>query len=246
MASIWRSAKSVTAGGSHAGHPAANITDGSQLSYWEGRSGAFPQWVDVDLGGTVEADRVVLELPTAWEARTQTLAVGGGTDGSSFTSLSGSAAHRFDPDRGNTVTVDFTAREVRRIRVRVSANTGWNAAQLSEIQVYGDSPEDPPVDGTNLVLGKPIRASSTIHSFVATNANDGDLGTYWSPAVMPPTSRPNWARTPTSAASSSGSTPTPSGRSAPRASRSSAASRPGVRGHHPVRPGTEHPGSGHP
>src|SRR5687768_14231925 len=42
--------KSVTAGGSHAGHPAANVTDGSRLSYWEGPAGAFPQWVRVDLG----------------------------------------------------------------------------------------------------------------------------------------------------------------------------------------------------
>lgn len=177
--------KSVTASGSHAGHPAAHLTDGSQLSYWEGPAGAFPQWVGVDLGGTVEVDRVVVELPTAWEARTQTLAVEGSTDGSSFTSLSGSAAHRFDPERGNTVTVDFTARGVRHIRVRVSANTGWNAAQLSEIEVYGDSPEEPPADGSNLVLGKPVEASSTIHSFVATNANDGDLGTYWESSGHP-------------------------------------------------------------
>ncbi|MET7293011.1 CARDB domain-containing protein [Streptomyces griseoloalbus] len=175
--------KSVTAGGSHAGHPATQVTDGSQLTYWEGPAGAFPQWIRVDLGGTVEADRVVLELPTGWEARTQTLAVEGGTDGSSFTSLSGSAAHRFDPAGGNTVTVDFTARQVRHIRVMVNSNTGWNAAQLSEIEVYGSdddgNPEQPPADGGNLSLGKPIEASSTIHSFVATNANDGKVDTYW-------------------------------------------------------------------
>lgn len=181
--------KSVTAGGSHAGYPAANVTDGSQLSYWEGPAGAFPQWIRVDLGGTVEAGQVVLELPTAWEARTQTLSVEGSTDGSSFTALSGSAAHRFDPDGGNTVTVDFPARDVRHIRVQVSANTGWNAAQLSEIEVYGDDdggdPEEPPVDGTNLSLGKPIEASSTIHSFVATNANDGQVGTYWESSGHP-------------------------------------------------------------
>ncbi|MDT0401547.1 CARDB domain-containing protein [Streptomyces edwardsiae] len=175
--------KSVTAGGSHAGYPAAHVTDGSQLSYWEGPTGAFPQWIRVDLGGTVEAEEVVLELPTAWEARAQTLTVEGSTDGSTFTSLSGSAAHRFDPESGNTVTIGFPARGIRHIRVQVSANTGWNAAQLSEIEVYGGDdggdPGEPPVDGTNLSLGKPIEASSTIHSFVATNANDGQLNTYW-------------------------------------------------------------------
>ncbi|MFD7702092.1 CARDB domain-containing protein [Streptomyces caelestis] len=171
--------KSVTAGGSHAGHPVGNVTDGSQLSYWEGPAGAFPQSVRVDLGGAVEVDRIVLKLPAAWEARTQTLAVEGSTDGSSFTGLSGSAAHRFDPESGNTVTVDFTARDVRHVRVRVSANTGWNAAQLSEVEVYGGEPGEPPVEGANLAFGKPIEASSTIHSFVAANANDDRLGSYW-------------------------------------------------------------------
>ncbi|MFD5079929.1 CARDB domain-containing protein [Streptomyces sp. NPDC058371] len=175
--------KSATAGGSHSGYPATNVTDGSQLSYWEGSAGSFPQWVRVDLGGTVEADQVVLKLPTAWEARSQTLSVEGSTDGSSFTSLSGSAARRFDPADANTVAVDFTARSVRYVRVQVSANTGWNAAQLSEVEVYGTDgggdPEEPPVNGTNLSLNKPIEASSSVQSFTATNANDGQVGTYW-------------------------------------------------------------------
>lgn len=183
--------KSVTADGAHAGHPAGNITDGRQLSYWEGPAGAFPQSVRVDLGGTVEADQVVLELPSGWEARTQTLAVEGSTDGNSSTSLSGSAAHRFDPADGNTVTLDFTAREVRHIRVRLTANTGWNAAQLSEIEVYGSDddgdPQEPPVDGTDLAFGKPVEASSTIHSFVAANANDGRTETDWESGGHPAT-----------------------------------------------------------
>ncbi|MEV8595994.1 CARDB domain-containing protein [Streptomyces sp. NPDC052012] len=175
--------KPVTAGGSHAGHPAPNVTDGSQQTYWEGPAGAFPQSVRVDLGGTVEADQVVLKLPTTWEPRTQTLTVEGSTDGSFFSSLSASAARRFDPGDGNTLTLGFTARDVRHIRVTVTANTGWNAAQLAEIEVYdsdtGGDPEVPPADGTNLALGEPVEASSTIHSYVARHANDGRRGTYW-------------------------------------------------------------------
>lgn len=83
--------KSVMAGGSHAGHPAANITGGRRLSYREGPAGASPQSVRVDPGGSVEADQVALKPPTTWEARTQTLAVEGSTDGSSVTSLFPSA-----------------------------------------------------------------------------------------------------------------------------------------------------------
>ncbi len=133
--------RSVTVTGSHPDHPAAHLTDGSQLTYWEGPLGLFPQSVRIDLGGTVRVDEVVLKLPAAWEARTQTLTVEGGTDGSSFTALSASAAHRFDPDRANTVTLTFPARDVRHLRIRLTANTGWNAAQLSAVEVYGEDGE---------------------------------------------------------------------------------------------------------
>ncbi|MFJ7103654.1 galactose-binding domain-containing protein [Streptomyces albogriseolus] len=183
--------RSVTATGSHPGHPAAHLTDGSQLTYWEGPLGSFLQSVRIDLGGTVRVDEVVLKLPAAWEARTQTLTVEGGTDGSSFTALSASAAHRFDPDRANTVTLTFPARDVRHLRIRLTANTGWNAAQLSAVEVYGEDggegPGRPPADGTDLALGRPVEASSTIHSFVAAHANDGRIDTYWESAGHPAT-----------------------------------------------------------
>ncbi|MFJ4828497.1 CARDB domain-containing protein [Streptomyces sp. NPDC088747] len=183
--------KGATTSGSQSGYPATNVTDGSQQSYWEGPAGSFPQWIRVDLGGTVEANQVVLKLPTTWEARTETLSVEGSTDGSAFTSLSGSATRRFDPAGANTVTVDFTARSVRHVRVQVTANTGWAAAQLSEVEVYGTDggggPEEPPVDGTNLSLNKPIQASSSVQSFIATNANDGQVGTYWESNGQPAT-----------------------------------------------------------
>ncbi|MFH9176512.1 discoidin domain-containing protein [Streptomyces albogriseolus] len=183
--------RSVTATGSHPEHPAAHLTDGIQLTYREGPLGSFPQPVRIDLGGTVRVDEVVLKLPAAWEARTQTLTVEGGTDGSSFTALSASAARRFDPDRANTVTLTFPARDVRHLRIRLTANTGWNAAQLSAVEVYGEDggegPGQPPADGTDLALGRPVEASSTIHSFVAAHANDGRIGTYWESAGHPAT-----------------------------------------------------------
>ncbi|MFE4667468.1 CARDB domain-containing protein [Streptomyces sp. NPDC056716] len=172
--------RTATASGSVGGYPAANVTDGSQQSYWEGPTGSFPSWVRVDLGSAVEVNQVVLKLPASWGARTQTLAVEGSTDGTTFTPLSASAARSFAPASANTVTVDFTARSVRYVRVQVTANTGWNAGQLSELEIRGTDPGtgEPPV-GTNLARGKPITATSTVHSFVAANANDGQVGTYW-------------------------------------------------------------------
>ncbi|MEV4950125.1 CARDB domain-containing protein [Streptomyces sp. NPDC053755] len=180
--------KSATAGGAHGAYPAGNVTDGSQQTYWEGPTGSFPQWVQVDLGGSVRADRVALKLPTGWEARGQTLAVQGSTDGSAFSTLSAAGARTFDPAGANTVSLGFTAATVRFVRVQVSANTGWNAAQLSELEVYGEDdggPVDPPVNGSNLARNKPIEATSTTQTYAATNANDDSVTSYWESAGFP-------------------------------------------------------------
>ncbi|MEU4744808.1 discoidin domain-containing protein [Actinosynnema sp. NPDC023658] len=44
-----------------------------------------------------------------------------------------------------------------------------------------------PVSGSNLAKGKPITASSHTFTFVATNANDDDVNTYWEGATYPNT-----------------------------------------------------------
>jgi F5/8 type C domain len=80
----------------------------------------------------------VLKLPpaTAWATRTQTLAVLGSADGSTFTTLAGSRGVTFNPSSGNTATVSFTAASTRYVRVEITGNTGWPAGQLSEFEVY--------------------------------------------------------------------------------------------------------------
>ncbi|WP_419993144.1 CARDB domain-containing protein [Streptomyces boninensis] len=176
--------KPADAAGAHPGYPAANVTDGSQASYWEGPAGEFPRWVQVDLGSAATVDEVVLKLPTTWEARTQTLSIQGSTDGDAFSTLAASAAHEFRPDRAGSVAVGFTAAKVRYVRVNITKNTGWNAAQLSELEVHGTGgdPEDPPLEGTNLARGKPIEASSHTQNYMAAGANDDDVKTYWEAA----------------------------------------------------------------
>ncbi|WP_346161179.1 CARDB domain-containing protein [Streptomyces mordarskii] len=171
----------VTASGAHGSYPASNVTDGSQSSYWEGPAGSFPQWVQVDLGNTADIDEVVLKLPASWESRTEGVRVQASADGQNFTTVVADAAKDFSPSSGNTVALDVTA-EARYVRVRVTGNTGWNAAQLSEVEVRGEvggeAPGDPPA-GTNLALRKPIEASSTTQNYVASNANDGSTSSYW-------------------------------------------------------------------
>ncbi|MGC4781969.1 discoidin domain-containing protein [Micromonospora zamorensis] len=263
----------MTASSYNQNYVASNANDGNASTYWESANNAFPQWIQADLGATVSVDRVVLKLPPAsdWQTRTQTLSVLGSTNGSSFTTLKASAGYTFNPASGNTATVSFTAASTRYVRVQVTGNTGWPAAQLSEVEVYGaagntdtQAPSVPgnlaytepasgqirltwsastdnvgvtgydvyangalrgsvngstltytdsqsasttvsyyvrakdaagnqsansntvtrtgtgnPPTGSNLAIGKPITASGYVHTFVATNANDNNVATYW-------------------------------------------------------------------
>ena len=115
-----------------------NAVDGDTNSYWESTDNAFPQWFQVDLGAAHSVGRIVMDLPpsSSWGTRTQTITIQGSTDGSNYTTLVGSANYTFNPSTGNTVTVTFTAASVRYLKLTFTANTGWPAGQLSELQAY--------------------------------------------------------------------------------------------------------------
>jgi Carbohydrate binding module (family 6)/F5/8 type C domain/Glycosyl hydrolase family 95 catalytic domain len=117
-------------------YTAANVTDGNQSTYWESVNNAFPQWVQVDLGSSQSASRVVLQLPPSWGARDQTLSLLASTDGSTFTTVKAAAAYTFSPAGNNTVTLTFPATTQRYWRVTITANTGWPAGQVSEFQIW--------------------------------------------------------------------------------------------------------------
>ncbi|WP_329177509.1 choice-of-anchor D domain-containing protein [Streptomyces sp. NBC_01477] len=117
-------------------YPSSNLTDGNQASYWESANNAFPQWVQVDLGSAQSVSKVVLQLPAGWGSRNETLSVTGSTNNSTFSTLKSSASYAFTPGANNTVTITFPATTQRYIRVTVTANDGWPAGQLSEVQVW--------------------------------------------------------------------------------------------------------------
>ncbi len=131
------SAGKATSESSHTDvYPSSNVTDGDQNTYWESANNAFPQWVQVDLGSAQSTSRIVLQLPTTWGARNETLSVLGSTDGTNFTSIKASAAYAFDPATSNSVTITFTATTQRYVRLNITANTGWPAGQISGFQVW--------------------------------------------------------------------------------------------------------------
>ncbi|MFI5758627.1 choice-of-anchor D domain-containing protein [Streptomyces sp. NPDC051569] len=130
--------QTASASSSSSPYVPANITDTDTSTYWES-GGSFPQWAQVDLGRSYSVGKVVLKVPpsAAWAARTQTLSVQGSTDGSSFSTIVGSAGYTFDPNsNNNTATITFNATTARYVRVNITANTGWTAGQLSDFAVF--------------------------------------------------------------------------------------------------------------
>ncbi len=122
----------AAASSSHGEYGAANITDGNQGSYWQ-NGGSSPAPVGADRPRCHRADRRGRpETPAGWESRDQTLSVQGSADSArASASLKSSATYAFSRV-GNTVTVEASpATRTRFVRIDVTANTGWRAAQLS-------------------------------------------------------------------------------------------------------------------
>lgn len=128
----------ATAGGYTQTYVPANAVDGNTSSYWESTDNAFPQWLQVDLGSSIGVGRIVMDLPpsSSWATRTQTVLIQGSTDGTNYTTLAAAQGYTFNPSTGNTVTVTFTGTAVRYVKLTFTANTGWPAGQLSELQVF--------------------------------------------------------------------------------------------------------------
>jgi len=158
----------------NAGYVSANLDDSNQASYWESANNAFPQWAQVDLGSTQSISQVVLKLPTGWDARTETLSVQGSTDGTAFSTIVSSANYTFDPSASNIVTINFAVMNTRFVRINITANTGWAAAQLSELEVYGNT-----TSTGNLAQNKATSEGGHTQTYMSSNAVDGNQASYW-------------------------------------------------------------------
>jgi parallel beta-helix repeat protein len=118
----------------------ANANDGNTSTYWEGTNGVWPTTLTVNLGATDSLSKVVVDLPpaSAWNTRTQALSVLGSTDGSTYSTLVGSATYTFNPASGNTVTIPLpSGTSDQYVRLSFTANSVQNGAQISELDVYG-------------------------------------------------------------------------------------------------------------
>ncbi|MCR2802323.1 discoidin domain-containing protein [Paenibacillus soyae] len=113
--------------------------DGDPFTYWESTAKKFPQSLTVDLDEEKPVRKVVLRLPPqdAWERRVQDIEVFGSADGTTFTSLKTAAPYTYDPQSDNRIEIVLDdAAEVRHVRVTITSNSAWPAAQVSELEVY--------------------------------------------------------------------------------------------------------------
>jgi hypothetical protein len=119
----------------------SNAVDGNTSTYWESTDGAgYPQTITVNLGSVQTIGSMTLDLPplSNWNTRTETLSVLGSANGTTFTQIVGSAGYTFNPATGNTVTISLpSGTSAQYVELSFTANTGWDAAQLSELQIYG-------------------------------------------------------------------------------------------------------------
>jgi hypothetical protein len=116
-----------------------NAVDGDTSSYWESTDGVWPSTITVNLGSVQTLGSVTIDLPpsTAWSTRTQTLSVLGSANGSSFTTLAGSATYTWNPSAGNTVTIQLpSGTSDQYVQLSFTANSVQNGAQVSELLIY--------------------------------------------------------------------------------------------------------------
>ncbi len=132
--------KSISSSSNTQSYVAANAVDGNTSTYWESVNGAWPTTLAVNLGATHSLSSVVVDLPpsSAWQTRTQTFSILGSTNGSTWTTLVGSASHTFNPATGNTVTINLpSGTSEQYLGLDFTANSVQNGAQVSELEVMG-------------------------------------------------------------------------------------------------------------
>ena len=156
---------------------AANAVDGDANTYWESANGAFPQWLQVDLGAATSIGKVTLKLPpaSAWATRTQTLSVQTSTDGTTFGTVA-SGTYTFNPADAtpNTAAITIPATTARYVRVNITANSGWPAGQVSELQVFPSGTVTPTAvlsatPGSLTFAGQTVSTTSAAQTVTVTN-----------------------------------------------------------------------------
>jgi hypothetical protein len=118
--------------------PAELTVDGDPYTYWESTAKKFPQSLTLDLGEQKTVSKLILKLPPqdAWEARDQEIEVLVSSDGESFAPALAPKPYTFDPKKANAVEIPLSGVTTQFVRLTITGNTAWPAAQIAEFEVY--------------------------------------------------------------------------------------------------------------
>ncbi|WP_239617603.1 discoidin domain-containing protein [Cohnella mopanensis] len=118
--------------------PAELSVDGDPYTYWESTAKKFPQSLTLELGEQKPVAMLILKLPPqdAWESRDQEIEVLVSLDGKSFTSILAPKRYTFDPKNANVVEIPLEGVTTKFVRLTITGNTAWPAAQIAEFEAY--------------------------------------------------------------------------------------------------------------
>ncbi|OKP90244.1 glycosyl hydrolase [Paenibacillus sp. P3E] len=109
-----------------------------------------------------------------WSTKVETLSLAAGTN---------TIAYKYDPTDSGNVNLDqlILTPGITPTTTPTATPTATPAVTPTPTPTPSASPTATPSTGpgSNLAVGKSINASSSIYTFVPTNANDGDVATYW-------------------------------------------------------------------
>ncbi|HXO23628.1 MAG TPA: discoidin domain-containing protein [Streptosporangiaceae bacterium] len=126
-------AGTVTASTALSGFPATNANDANQNSYWQATGASATLTLHLAQASTVA--RVVLELPSNWGTRNQTIQIDGSSNGTTWTTLVASAVYPFTSG-SNVVTIPVPSGTQTYLRLDLSANNAQGVPQLAEFQAF--------------------------------------------------------------------------------------------------------------
>ncbi|MGW5350716.1 discoidin domain-containing protein [Streptomyces sp. NPDC004031] len=110
------------------------------------------------------------QIKLTWNAASDNTAVTGYEvfAGGSKIATTGGSTLTYTDSQPDTATVTYFVRAID-----AAGNESGNSNTVTRTGTT------PPTGGTNQAVGKPITATSTVQNFVAANANDDDVNTYW-------------------------------------------------------------------
>lgn len=130
----------MTANGFNDVYTPMKVNDGrtSGPSYWEGENGAYPNILTATFkeAHTIHAIKVCLCPQSIWNTRVQTFSVQISGDGENYTELVPSRDYEFNPDTANEIVIDFDEVSCKAVQLVFTKNTGANAAQVAEFEIY--------------------------------------------------------------------------------------------------------------